>query len=175
MRIAIQTAGIVPELPYFDLTLTCGAQGPDGVVTLPMLIDGDQRVCGTQAVVEHLFSHYGRSLTSLPLNYRLACALDRFPPLALLPTLMRPLPCHGLLSRPSVAAPLKPLELWGYESSPFVLRVREALCCLELPYVSVHAAWGSAKRTTFLEAHGGVLSDVRRATGLIQVSVLAHT
>ena len=31
----------------------------------------------------------------------------------------------------------KPLELWGYETSPFVRPVRETLCALTLPHVMV--------------------------------------
>ena len=41
---------------------------------------------------------------------------------------------RGLKARPSVA-PLKPLELFSFESSPYSRLVREVLCELELPYL----------------------------------------
>lgn len=48
--------------------------------------------------------------------------------------LFRPLNEQGTLRIPSKPVE-EPLVLWGYEGSPFVLRVKELLCSLELPYI----------------------------------------
>mmetsp|Transcript_96824 Transcript_96824/g.151343 ORF Transcript_96824/g.151343 Transcript_96824/m.151343 type:complete len:111 (-) Transcript_96824:24-356(-) len=39
-----------------------------------------------------------------------------------------------------------PIEVWGYEGSPFVRPVREKLCALALPHKMVFAGRGSANR-----------------------------
>lgn len=48
----------------------------------------------------------------------------------------------------------KPLELWGYEASPFVKLVRARLCSLMLPHVIVNCARGSAKREALIVRTG---------------------
>lgn len=47
-----------------------------------------------------------------------------------------------------------PLELWGYEASPFAVIVREALTELELPYLLRTCARGSVKRAEMKELLG---------------------
>ncbi|KAL3912194.1 MAG: hypothetical protein SGILL_006980 [Bacillariaceae sp.] len=49
---------------------------------------------------------------------------------------------------------MKPLELWGYETSPFVRPVREKLSSLCLPHVMVSCARGSANRDKMVEKMG---------------------
>ena len=49
---------------------------------------------------------------------------------------------------------MKPLELWGYECSPFVRPVREKLGSLCLPHVMVSCARGSANRDKMFEKTG---------------------
>ena len=48
----------------------------------------------------------------------------------------------------------QPIELWGYEASPFVRLVREALCELEIPYYLHTTARGSVKRNQLVELTG---------------------
>lgn len=48
----------------------------------------------------------------------------------------------------------KPLELWGYETSPFVRPVREALCELTLPHVVVPCSRGSPNRDMMIREQG---------------------
>jgi len=48
-----------------------------------------------------------------------------------------------------------PLELWGYEGSPFVRPVREKLCGLALPHLMVSCSRGSANRNVLIERLGG--------------------
>jgi len=122
-----------------------------GLQQLPVLFDGSRHISGGKAIVEHLFTHYGATARP-PLNYRLISALDRhLAPLGVITAALRPLPHHGWCAVPSKHA-AKPLELWGNESSPFVMRVQEALFCLQLPYVYVHAAFGSAKRSKLTDS-----------------------
>ena len=47
-----------------------------------------------------------------------------------------------------------PLELWGYETSPFVRPVREKLCALCLPHTLTPTARGSANRDRLIERTG---------------------
>lgn len=49
---------------------------------------------------------------------------------------------------------MKPIELWGYESSPFVRPVREKLCSLCLPHVMVSCSRGSANRDRMVAKTG---------------------
>lgn len=49
---------------------------------------------------------------------------------------------------------LKPIVLWGYESSPFVKPVREALCTLGLAHQVVYCARGSANREKLFKKTG---------------------
>jgi glutathione S-transferase len=51
-------------------------------------------------------------------------------------------------------APEQPLELYGFEASPFCRLVREALCELELPYLLHNVAKGSPKREAFVSRSG---------------------
>lgn len=50
--------------------------------------------------------------------------------------------------------PPQPLDLWGYEASPFVGLVKEVLCELEIPYVQHSTPRGSAKRQELFERKG---------------------
>ncbi len=95
---------------------------------LPVLVDGTTALAGGAAVEAYLWETYGAAATP-PLAHRVGRRLDAHALLRRLPTLFRPLPAHGLVAAPS-RAPAQPLVLWGYEASPSVLRVREALCTL---------------------------------------------
>ena len=49
---------------------------------------------------------------------------------------------------------MKPLELWGYECSPFVKPVREKLCSLALPHLMISCSRGSRNRDVLFEKTG---------------------
>lgn len=49
---------------------------------------------------------------------------------------------------------MKPLELWGYECSPFVRPVREKLSTLCLPHVMISCSRGSSNRDKLIERTG---------------------
>ena len=66
-------------------------------------------------------------------------------------------PAHTLLWRDDARAgneERKPLELWGYETSPFVRPVREKLCALCLRHVVVPTARGSPNRDKLIAKTG---------------------
>jgi len=50
--------------------------------------------------------------------------------------------------------PKQPLELWNYDGNQFARLVREALCELEIPYISRAAAKGSPNRETLRDISG---------------------
>merc|ERR1712157_484039 len=49
---------------------------------------------------------------------------------------------------------MKPLELWGYECSPFVRPVREKLSTLCLPHVMISCSRGSSNRDRLIKKTG---------------------
>jgi len=143
-----------------------------GKTKVPVLVDDGRTIRGSEEIVEHLWTKYGAEAIA-PWNYNFARRIDRTP-LFHLPLLMRLRPSCGLLRAPS-REPEKPLVLWGFEPSPFVKIVREALCILELPYLRIHAPHGSTeKRRRFLELYGSKMrqGSARRSAGVIQVPML---
>ena len=100
-----------------------------GKMQFPFLVDpntGD-RLYESMDIVAYLFETYGQR--SLPLKWR-AAALQKISSTGSgIPRFGR-----GVRVRPS-SAPLKRLELYSFEASPFARRVRELLCELELPYL----------------------------------------
>ncbi len=60
---------------------------------------------------------------------------------------------HGSRARAS-RAPEKPLELYGFESSPYCRLAREALCELELPYLLHNVGKRGEKRPAFVARSG---------------------
>eukprot|EP00916_Digyalum_oweni_P024699 GHVL01040839.1.p2 GENE.GHVL01040839.1~~GHVL01040839.1.p2 ORF type:complete len:130 (+),score=14.24 GHVL01040839.1:601-990(+) len=83
----------------------------------------------------------------------------------------RPLPEFGYLRCPSKVNP-KHLQLWGFENSPFVKRVREVLDVLELSYIVHPLPHGSSNRSKFAADHEASLSQVRKCLKLCQVPYL---
>ncbi len=121
-----------------------------GTFTVPLLVDpngGAERVLtDSDAIVEHLFSHYGDGV--VPLALRAGVAMDSTSRVASF--LRRSKGQHALASK----APDQLLELFSYEASPYCRIVREVLCQLELPYLLHNLARGSPKRAAFAERVG---------------------
>lgn len=63
---------------------------------------------------------------------------------------------HGLRAVAS-RAPVQPLDLWSFESSPFCRLAREALCSLELPYRLHNVGKGSPRRESFVARSGKMM------------------
>lgn len=148
---------------------------PGGRTKFPVLVDDNEGgiIRGSEEIIVHLFQKYGKGAEP-PMSYRAGRVLDGVMPLFMLPSFLRLRSSHGILKKPS-RVPEKPLILWGYEASPFVKIVREALCCLELPYTYRIAAHGSeAKRREFAHSYGQLMRQggLRRTVGAIQVPML---
>lgn len=100
-----------------------------GKAQFPLLQDPNTNTLMYESadIVAYLFRTYaGRDV---PKPYQPGVGL---PALRAAATALRGL--HGLRVRPS-KAPVQPLELWSFESSPFARLVRERLTELEIPYV----------------------------------------
>lgn len=54
----------------------------------------------------------------------------------------------------SANKPLKPLTVWGYETSPFCKIVTETLCAHELEYVMIYTPRGSPNRQRMVDEYG---------------------
>lgn len=143
---------------------------------LPYLIDADHGVAadGLNACLDHVLRQYAglqrgaRLLGSWPMRMssRLASALRG---------------SAGLYAQPARAA-RKPLELYGFESSPYTRLVRERLCELELAWVlrsfgkEQLADWGPPNLRLSLKPWqpkpGGLRAAMLAQTGKAQVPYL---
>eukprot|EP00178_Gracilaria_changii_P016641 TRINITY_DN47918_c0_g1_i1.p1 TRINITY_DN47918_c0_g1~~TRINITY_DN47918_c0_g1_i1.p1 ORF type:complete len:359 (-),score=51.62 TRINITY_DN47918_c0_g1_i1:1592-2668(-) len=120
-----------------------------GKAQFPYLVDPNTDFSGYESndIIKYLYSTYGPSGGRVPLVISNAGTLSA----GLAASLRRG---RGR-SRPKKTVPAaKPLELWGYEASPFVRLVRETLSELELPYFLHTTARGSVKRAELKELVG---------------------
>lgn len=144
-----------------------------GDVKLPCLVDENtkQNISGGDEVVEYLWKKYGNKAIA-PRNYTLAMH-PSFKCLSLtLSNICRSSLVMGILRAPS-RKPQQPLELFGYEGSLFVRRVKELLSTCELPYINRVLPLRSVdKRTAFAKEHAEVLSASRTKFSLIKVPFL---
>lgn len=146
-----------------------------GSLKFPFLVDpnNNRQLYESDDIVRYLWTTYGASAQP-PINYKLAfhpCFLGVSMALC---SFCRPCIDMGILRAPS-HSPEKQLELWGYESSACVRRVREVLTMLELPYLYHEMGFGaSAKREEFRKAYGERFSNkkLRNKLGWIQVPFL---
>lgn len=119
-----------------------------GKAQFPYLIDPNtgKEMYESGDIVEYLFAEYGTGSPPAALGGG---------PLATVAVVTSGLGRGraGSFVRPS-KAPAQPLELYGFEASPFCRLVRETLCELELPYLLRNVARGSARRPAFLERSG---------------------
>lgn len=126
----------------------------------PLLVDENTNTVlyESEDIIKYLYSHYGEEAKeNIPM--KIQAFLPSFVSMGFLKTsiLLRPLAHMGMIRVPS-KEPKVPLELWGFEASPFVKLVREWLDCLEIPYIS-HSMAKSAveKRDSFRKKHGKTL------------------
>ncbi|KAI8470383.1 MAG: hypothetical protein J3K34DRAFT_260374 [Monoraphidium minutum] len=119
-----------------------------GKAQFPFLVDPNtgRQLYESDDIIAYLFNEYG----------------DGQVPLALRMGLFTTLTC-GLAMAPRAGkggryvaskVPSKPVTLWAYEASPFVVVVKEALSELEIPYLQVTCSRGSPKRQQLLEKRG---------------------
>eukprot|EP00998_Keelungia_sp_KM082_P005976 NODE_2256_length_1102_cov_66.556923_g2238_i0.p1 GENE.NODE_2256_length_1102_cov_66.556923_g2238_i0~~NODE_2256_length_1102_cov_66.556923_g2238_i0.p1 ORF type:complete len:312 (-),score=65.91 NODE_2256_length_1102_cov_66.556923_g2238_i0:65-1000(-) len=143
-----------------------------GKQMFPFLVDDNigVQLYGSDDIVEHVWKTYGgKSKYRSTLYWRVFNNKYVQMPTLFLSTVWRPMNDMGLL-RCESKRPAKPLELWGYENSPFVRLVREKLCALELPYLFHYMPYGcAAKRAAFRKRFSKKLSSARKTIGLCQV------
>lgn len=120
-----------------------------GKAQFPYLIDPNTgtEMYESNDIVRYLFAQYGDGpvpmlLSAGPLNDATTMLASVFRPFA-----------SGRFYR-AARSPDKPLELYGFEASPFCRIVREALCSLELPYRVRNVAKGSEQREELRERTG---------------------
>jgi glutathione S-transferase len=121
-----------------------------GRALFPYLVDPNTGVemYESDDIVAYLFRSYGggsppRMLRRGPLN----------DVTSMLASAWRP--GFGARYRPA-RAPDEPLELYGFEGSPFCRIAREALCALELPYLLHNVGKGSPGREAFVARSGAM-------------------
>ncbi|GBF89778.1 hypothetical protein Rsub_02948 [Raphidocelis subcapitata] len=119
-----------------------------GKAQFPYLVDPNTgaSMYESDAIIAYLFKEYGDG--AVPLALRLGPLTTLTCGLALAPRVGK-----GSRYTPS-NLPAKPLVLWGYELSPFVVVVKEVLSELELPYLQVTTSRGSPKRQLLFEKRG---------------------
>lgn len=122
-----------------------------GKAQFPYMIDPNtgREMYESDAIVRELFQEYGQG--SVPMLLSLGPLTDVTASLA--SGLRLGL---GTRARPS-KAPVRPLELYSFEASPFCRIVREALCTLELPYLLHNVGKGSPKRDEFVKRSGKMM------------------
>eukprot|EP01059_Diplonema_ambulator_P008543 TRINITY_DN1819_c3_g1_i1.p1 TRINITY_DN1819_c3_g1~~TRINITY_DN1819_c3_g1_i1.p1 ORF type:complete len:322 (+),score=113.80 TRINITY_DN1819_c3_g1_i1:47-967(+) len=154
------------------------AQELGGKAQFPLLVDENEDVdggplvmYGSMQIVSYLWEKYGNGATH-PLNYSLCMGRLGLSANFVTLAVMRCLPEHGMMRMPS-RKPDRPLELYSFEGSPFAKKVREVLCCLELPYILRNVGkYSKAKRAAFTEQYADHLSPIRKRAGLIMVPLL---
>lgn len=122
-----------------------------GKEQFPLLVDPNTEsvLYESDAIVQHLFKHYGAG--KAPLALRLGALTTVSSALASACRFGR-----GSTARPSLA-PVEPLELWSFEPSPYCALVRERLSELEIPYVLHNVARGSSARPAFEKRSGRMM------------------
>lgn len=119
-----------------------------GKAQFPYLVDPNtgKSMYESDDIIAYLFSEYGGG--KVPLALRAGALTTITCGLALAPRAGK-----GGRYVPS-NVPAEPLTLWGYELSPFVVVVKEALSELEIPYLQVTTSRGSPKRQLLLNKRG---------------------
>jgi glutathione S-transferase len=122
-----------------------------GKYLFPYLVDPNsgREMYESDDIVAYLFRAYGSGAPPALLRRGLLTDLT-----SMLASGWRP--AGGARYRPA-RQPERPLELYGFESSPFCRIVREVLCSLELPYLLHNVARRSPKREAFVKRSGKMM------------------
>mmetsp|Transcript_18248 Transcript_18248/g.33750 ORF Transcript_18248/g.33750 Transcript_18248/m.33750 type:complete len:290 (-) Transcript_18248:48-917(-) len=141
-----------------------------GKVQFPLLVDRNNDVVmhESEEIVKYLWKTYGdkavepKSYTrynSIYLGWTKALSL-----------IIRA--NHGFMRVPS-NEPEEPLVLWGFVGSPFVAKVQEKLCEMEIPYLFRNVSKGhSPARREFMSKFGDMVPSWRKDLKLIQIPLL---
>ncbi len=119
-----------------------------GRAMFPYLVDENEGVemYESDDIVRHLFDRYGDG--SIPVTLALGPLTDFS---SMLSSAVRP--GFGSIYR-RAKQPVKMLELYSFEASPFCRIVRERLSALELPYLLYNVAKNSPSREAFVARSG---------------------
>lgn len=128
---------------------------PTEDMTFPILVDctkskdSPEVILESYAILEHLWQKYGQSVEncqnrpdqwwnspSIPFPIRFLSLAG--------PSYLRPFPSCGILQTPSIWKDDSTVTLYQAEGCPESRLVRETLCTLEIPYLSVAAGTNSA-------------------------------
>ena len=122
-----------------------------GRALFPYLVDPNtgKEMYESDDIVAYLFREYGTGTP--PLLLRRGALTDLT---SMLASGCRPM--VGSRYRPA-REPTEPLELYGFEASPFCRLAREALCSLELPYLLHNVGKGSPRREAFVHRSGKMM------------------
>ena len=122
-----------------------------GKAQFPYLIDPNAGVemYESNDINRHLFERYGNG--GVPLMLSLPIVTDLTSSVA---TLVR---ISGGRYYRAAHVPEQPLELYGYEGSPFSRIAREVLCELEIPYLLHNVAHKSPRRAEFMKRSGKMM------------------
>jgi glutathione S-transferase len=122
-----------------------------GRALFPYLVDPNtgKEMYESDDIVAYLFREYG--VGAPPLLLRRGPLTDLT---SMLASGCRPM--LGARYRPA-RQPAEPLELYGFEASPFCRLAREALCSLELPYLLHNVGKGSPRREEFVHRSGRMM------------------
>ena len=149
-----------------DITYECrpcfesirNAWGVDGERPLPHLYDPntDTTIFGDDEIINALLNLYGPSPSEFD---RKALWPVEFKAFSVLTSQIAALIRGNSTSTQQSNARsdnerMKPIELWGYECSPFVRPVKEKLCALGLPHKVVSCSRGSSNRDLMMERTG---------------------
>lgn len=121
-------------------------EAQSGKRQVPFLVDlNTQRSLGdSAAIVDYLYATYGVGPAPAALRSKVLQGVNQA---------ISRLNSDGLQAKPSTA-PKQPLELYGFESSPFTRFVRRTLSELEIPHRSITVGKRSSKRPDFKERFG---------------------
>ena len=153
-------------LNLLDITYECrpcfeakkNAWGVDSDRPLPYLYDPnlDETVFGDDEIINKLLEQYGPPISEFdrkalwPVEFKAFSVLT-----SQLASFLRgnPASTQQPNARPDNES-MKPIELWGYECSPFVRPVKEKLSALGLPHTVVSCSRGSNNRDKMVERTG---------------------
>ena len=140
-------AGFSDEL--FELT---------GRRTVPFLLDtrSGKQMFESSDIIQYLLKEYGPPKESYDSKALWPITWESFSiNTATIVALLRGMPGSMLQSNArSDNIYMRPLELWGYECSPFVRPVREKLCSLGLAHTMISTSRGSSNRDKLLAKSG---------------------
>lgn len=132
--------------------------GKTGKQTIPYLVDPNTGISMFESddQIQYLLDTYGPDKDSFDMKALWPITFKEFSIFtSTIAALLRDMPGSR---RQANARPdnedMLPLELWGYEASPFVKPVREKLVSLALPHTMVSCSRGSANRDKLIERTG---------------------